>query len=191
MVRLFGRTGTTELPNPAAGGERPNVFCELFDEFQFYTVRDQFSLVSDGDPGRLRVTSVPTPGGANAPVYTKFDAMWIDPLHLAVLYMQTLTHFGLWHAHAHIPPVGYPLPCSLQRVAAVMPFQNDPTHPEALVHPKAAWRDPARAPCAARRPYHAPRNTLGLTPRSPAVCLSCFSKPVQPVAGVAHRRKAG
>ncbi len=29
-----------------------------------------------------------------------------------------LTHLGLWPAHAHGPPAGYPLPFSLQRVVA-------------------------------------------------------------------------
>ncbi len=29
-----------------------------------------------------------------------------------------LTHLGLWPARAHSPPAGYPLPFSLQRVAA-------------------------------------------------------------------------
>jgi hypothetical protein len=29
-----------------------------------------------------------------------------------------LPHLGLWPAHAHSPPAGYPLPFSLQRVVA-------------------------------------------------------------------------
>ena len=31
---------------------------------------------------------------------------------------RALTHLGLWPAHAHSPPAGYPLPFSLQRVVA-------------------------------------------------------------------------
>ena len=36
----------------------------------------------------------------------------------AAVIEKILTHLGLWPAHAHGPPAGYPLPFSLQRVVA-------------------------------------------------------------------------
>ncbi len=36
----------------------------------------------------------------------------------AAVIEKILTHLGLWPAHAHSPPAGYPLPFSLQRVVA-------------------------------------------------------------------------